>query len=340
MIGSAINMIVLNRAGSAGTVCAMAKSGGQRVVYANGRYVPEHEAGVSIFDSALMFGDMVFEFTRTFAHKPFRLRQHLERLYASMKILRIDCGMSIDEMQRITDDVLARNLEGLDARVDVQILHDVSRGILGVYDRVFDAKRAGQPTVIVGSYPLDLHLAELADAYETGVHAVIPPQHSIPSRLLDAKLKTRSRQHYQIANQQAHDVDPDAFALLVDDDGFITEGTGANFFIVKDGQLSTPEGRNVLRGVSRSMVFDLAMQLSIPCRQYNIEPCDAHEADEAFFTSTPFCLLSVAQLDGRPIADGRPGPMARRLLEAWSERVGVDIVAQARYCARTLRESL
>ena len=327
----------MNRVAPNGIVLEMTMPG-QRVVYVNGRYVPEHEAGVSIFDSAMVFGDVVFEFARTFAHKPFRVGQHLERLYASMNIVRIDCGMSIDEMERITDELLARNLEGLDPVVDALILHEVSRGILGVYGRVFGDERARQPTVIVAAFPLDLHLAEIDDAYETGVHAVIPPQRSIPSRLLDAKLKTRCRQHYQIANQQAHDVDPSAFALLVDDDGFVTEGTGANFFMVKDGQLLTPEGRNVLRGVSRSMVFDLAGQLGIRCRQCNIEPYDAHLADEAFFTTTPFCLLGIARLNGRLLGDGRPGAVGRRLLETWGDQVGIDIAEQARYCAKMNRE--
>ena len=93
----------------------------QREVYFNGRYVPESQASVSIYDSALMFGDMAFEFTRTFKHKPFRLREHLDRLYASMKILRIDPGMSLDEMEKVTLEVLEHNAPLVQPEIDFQM---------------------------------------------------------------------------------------------------------------------------------------------------------------------------------------------------------------------------
>ena len=97
-----------------------------RTVYFNGAFVPESEARVSIFDSALMYGDMAFEMTRTFNHKPFRLREHLERLYGSLRLLEIDCGLTIDEMERATLATLERNIPTVSADVDWQIMHDVS----------------------------------------------------------------------------------------------------------------------------------------------------------------------------------------------------------------------
>ena len=120
-----------------------------RVVYFNGRYVPESEARVSIFDSALMFGDMAFEMTRTFNRAPFRLRAHLDRLYASMRLLEIDCGMPIDEMERITLETLERNLPTEPEEMDWQIMHDVSRGPLPLYRSVFGLP-AGCPRGLAG----------------------------------------------------------------------------------------------------------------------------------------------------------------------------------------------
>lgn len=305
-----------------------------RVVYFSGRLVPESEARVSIFDSALMFGDMAFEFTRTFGHKPFRLKEHLERLYASMKILRIDPGMTLEAMTTITHDVIERTAKGLDPNIDLQILHEVSRGILGPYKRAIDNERdANGPTVVIGAYPMDLHLAGFAPLYEEGLRAVIPPQRAIPAHLIDPKMKTRSRQHYQMANMQAAHVDPKAWAVLIDGDGFIAEGTGANVFVVVDGVLCTPERRNILRGVSRGVIFDLAARLGIDCLERNLEAYDIYNADEAFFTSTPFCIAGITHLDGLPIGSGTPGPIVKRLRDAWSELVGVDIAAQARWCA-------
>ena len=92
----------------------------KRVTYFNGEHVPEHEARVSIYDSALMFGDMAFEVTRTFAHQPFRLRQHLERLYASLRMLEINCGLSIDQMEQATLETLEKNIP---TEEDLSLIH-------------------------------------------------------------------------------------------------------------------------------------------------------------------------------------------------------------------------
>ena len=228
----------------------------QRKVYLNGEFVSEADAKVSIFDSALMFGDMVFEMTRTFNGEPFRLREHLERLYIGLRILEIDCGLTIDEMEEATHQTIEVNRACFSEGEDFQIMHDVSRGPLGFYQSIFP--EGGRPTISINCWPLMWHLASVADAYDTGVHAVIPPQRSVPARLIDPKIKNRSRVYYQVANQQVKKVDPEAWALLTDEDGFITEGTGANFFIVKAGELFTPEGRNILRGVSRQALIEIA----------------------------------------------------------------------------------
>ena len=235
----------------------------QRQVYFNGKYVPESEARVSIFDSALMFGDMVFEVTRTYNHEPFRLREHLERLYAGIKILEIDCGLTIDEMEAVTLETMEVNASLFPEGLDMQIMHDVSRGPLALYDTVFP--QGLEPTVSINCWPLTYHLAGIADSYDTGVHAVTVPQRSVPSRLIDPKIKNRSRIYYQVAGVQAGKVEPGAYPILMDDDGFLTEGAGANFFIVRDGELFTPEGRNILRGVTRGAVMDLAASEGIPC---------------------------------------------------------------------------
>ena len=100
------------------------------------------------------------------------------------------------------------------------------------------------------------------------------------------------------------------WALLLDDDGFISEGTGDNFFIIKDGVVISPEGRNILRGISRQYVIDeLCPQLGLTCVERNFEPYDVYTADEAFMTGTPFCALPVTSLNGLDIGNGKPGPI-------------------------------
>ena len=119
------------------------------------------------------------------------------------------------------------------------------------------------------------------------------------------------------------------WALMIDPDGFITEGTGSNFFMVKDNVLFTPEGRNVLRGITRQTVIEeLAPILNIKVVEKNLEPFDVYEADEAFVTSTPFCLIPAVSLNGLKINDGKPGQITQSLIKKWGEIVGVDIVGQ------------
>lgn len=306
-----------------------------RVVYMNGRFVPETEARISIYDSALMFGDMVFEMTRSFNKKQFKLREHLDRLYTGLKILRIPLEMTIEEMEQACYVTIARNDSVFAANDEHRLMINVSRGPLGIYAPIFGNKM--EPTVVIADFPLKWTVAGMARYYDQGINSVIPSQRAIPATFMDPKIKNRSRMWYQMANIEVSQVEGDNnWALLIDPDGYITEGTGDNFFMVKDGQLYTPEGRNILRGISRTYVMELAEQLGIPSHECNIEPYDVYGADEAFLTATPFCILPTTHLNKSPIGDGKMGPITRKLLEQWSENVGVDIVRQIRDYAREM----
>lgn len=298
-----------------------------RIVYMNGRFIPESDAKISIYDSALMFGDMVFEMTRSFNKKQFRLRDHLERLYIGIKILRIPIKMTIDEMEEICHETVKRNELVFDAHDEHRLMINVSRGPLGIYAPIFGGKL--EPTLVIADFPLKWTVASMAELYEKGINSVIPSQRSIPAKLMDPKIKNRSRVWYQMANIEVSQVKGDNnWALLIDQDGYITEGTGDNFFMVKNGELFTPEGRNILRGVSRAYVFELAEQLNIPYHECNIEPYDIYDADEAFLTGTPFCILPTTSLNSLKIGNGKMGEITTNLLNKWSENVGVNIVEQ------------
>ncbi len=301
-----------------------------RVVWHNGRLVPEAEARISIYDSALMFGDMAFEMTRSFNGLQFKLREHLERLYASMKYLRIRVPMTIDEMEQACYETIEANQETFLPDDEHRLMIDVSRGLLSIYEGVVGLEPG--PNVLIADFPLRWTVAGMSRLYDVGVNAVIPSQRAIPAELLDPKVKNRSRIHYMMSNiEVAGHAGEGNWALMLDPDGFVAEGSGVNFFMVKDGRLLTPEGRNVLRGISREYVIrELAPQLGIECVETNLDRYDVATADEAFMTGTPFCMLPVTALDHDAIGDGKPGSMTRSLLEAWSENVGVDIVGQIR----------
>lgn len=304
----------------------MTKQG--RLVYFNGQLVPETEAKVSIYDSALMFGDMVFEMTRSFNKKQFKLREHIDRLYAGIKILRIPLAMTPKEMERACHETVNAN-EHLFANDDEhRLMIDVSRGLLGIYQGIEGLHKG--PNVIIADFPLRWTVAGMSKLFETGINAVITSQRAIPASLLDPKVKNRSRIHYLMANIEASQIAGDNnWALLLDPDGFVAEGTGDNFFIVKDGVVITPEGRNILRGISRAYIIEeICPQIGATVVERNIEAYDVHTADEAFMTGTPFCMLPVTALNGDRIGAGKIGPVFTRLIRQWSENTGVDIIGQ------------
>jgi len=311
----------------------------ERMVYLNGKFVPERDAKISIYDSALMFGDMVFEMTRSFNGKQFMLREHLERLYRGLKQLRIPIHQTIDEMEALVYRTMEMNQPAFAPTDEHRMVINVSRGPLGLYSIVFDGKL--EPTVVIADFPVKWTVAPLAHLYDEGIHLVVPSQRAIPAQLLDPKIKNRSRIHYMIANLEVSLVDdPNAWALLLDPDGFVAEGTGSNFFIVSDGKLLTPEPRNVLRGTRRKYILELAGRLGMPTEERNLEFYDVIHADEAFFTSTAFCMLPCTKINGLDIGDGAVGAVYRRLLAAWSEEVGVDILAQTKAFAAEVGDSL
>lgn len=298
-----------------------------RLVYLNGKFVPESEARISIFDSALMFGDMIFEMTRSFNKKQFKLKEHLERLYAGIKILRIPLKMSINELEDICCEVIKKNDPLFTSSDEHRLMINVSRGPLAIYSQIFDGKIG--PTVVVADFPLKWTVVGMGKLFDAGINGVITSQRAIPAYLLDPKIKNRSRIHYQLANIEASQFKGDNnWALLLDPDGFVAEGTGDNFFIVKDDVIITPEGRNILRGISRAYIFELSEQLKLDYEEKNIEPYDVYTADEAFMTGTPFCLLPVTSLNSIPIGNGKMGKITKVLLSKWSENVGIDIVSQ------------
>ena len=303
------------------------KSG--RVVYHNGVFVDEKDAKVSIFDSALMFGDMVFEMTRSFNQEQFKLREHLERLYNGLQILQIPIKQSIEELEQICYDTVEKNKSVFLPTDEHRLLINVSRGPLGIYSDIFDNNL--EPTVIVADFPLKWTVAGMDELIDEGINAVVTSQRAIPAHLLEPKIKNRSRIHLQMANIEASNwKGKNNWALLLDPDGFIAEGTGDNIFFVKNGVVYTPEPRNILLGISRAYIFDLCEELGIKCVEKNLETYDAYTADESFMTATPFCLLPVTHFNGSKVGDGKMGKITQKLHDQWSKNVGVNIFQQIR----------
>lgn len=297
----------------------------ERQVYISGEMVPESEARISIFDSAVMLGDTVTESTRTFAHRPFKLEQHIARLYKSLKVTRIDPGCNADQMKRITLEVLDANRSHMGDGEDCWIVHNISRGrsVAGADPTI----QRSNATVMIFTQPMDLR--SWASFFRSGCHAVTAMSRIVPAQSLDARIKNRSRMAYTLAEIEIKLVDPQAQGIILDQDGFVAENKGGNIFALCDGVLRTPFSNNCLEGVSRATLIELACELGIPVKEANLLPYDLYTADELFFTSTPYCIMPATRFNGLPVGDGQVGPVTRQLLNAWSELVGVDIVAQA-----------
>ena len=298
------------------------------IAYLNGEFMPVSECMVSISDRGFG-GDSVYDVERTFNGKIFRLEAHLDRLYRSLKYVRIDPRMTKEEMAEITLEVMRRN-EHLRGNGDWSVAQTITRGVaLGnTTGRITSVIDDVPPTVFINVYAPPFK--RYAHLHEEGIHAIIPKTRNYHPDAVDNKAKHRSRLNLTMAMLDVVEMDPEAWPLLLDYYGNISEGTGSNFFIVTDGIIKTPTDTSILQGISRDTVIRLAKDLDIPCVEEDIQPFDAYTADEAFMTGTSHSMLPISRIDWRTIGEEMPGPVVKRLLAAWSEMVGLDIVDQAR----------
>lgn len=296
----------------------------ERQVYISGRMVPESAATISIFDSAILLGDCVTESTRTFRHQPFRLKDHIVRLYKSLKVCRVNPGLTPDEMTAATLQVLDANRCQMGPLDDCWIVHNISRGLMKPGPSPAQTNPA---TIMIFTSPMDLR--GWARYYTEGCHAVTSFSRAIPAQSLDARIKNRSRLFYTMADTEARLMDPDAQVVILDIDGNVSENKGGNVFAVSEGILKTPSLENCLAGISRQTALELAQQLNIPIRETSLQMYDLYTADEVFFTSTPYCIMPATKFNGLQVGNGKVGPVTQSLLSAWSQHVGMDIVEQA-----------
>jgi branched-chain amino acid aminotransferase len=297
---------------------------GERIAYFNGRFVPEREVLVPFRDRGFKYGDAVFDTTRTFGHRPFKVAEHVERLYRSLRYLRIDPGLTPAQMIEITDEVLRRNLPLLDPDDDYWVTQRVSRGLDLAHREIWN--QTG-PTVIVECVPLPLR--ERAALYRDGIAVATPSVRRTPPQSLSPRVKTHNYLNMIAGDLEVRSHTPGAWAILLDTDGNLAEGLGSNIFLVSEGRLCTPREQSVLAGISRETVIDLAREAGITVVETDVDLYDAYNADEAFLTSTSLCICPVASVNGARIGTGAvPGPMTRRLSEAYSRFVDFDFVGQ------------
>jgi len=296
----------------------------QPVVYFRGRLLNESEVALPINDGGFVLGTTVTEQLRTFAGSVFRLDQHLDRLFHSLEIIGVDPGLNREEYAQVILNVAAHNHPLLERNADLAVATFVTPGPY----RTMAQGAAPGPVVCVHSYPLPFAL--WANSYSNGESLAVPAVRQVAISAWPRELKCRSRMHYYLADRQARDIDPHARALLLDGDGFVTEATTASMVIYRSGEgLIMPPPERVLPGISAAAMIDLARELDIPTSNRDLSIDDVASADEVLLASTTCCLLPVVRLNNHPIGTGKPGPVFAKLISAWSEHVGIDIIAQA-----------
>jgi branched-subunit amino acid aminotransferase/4-amino-4-deoxychorismate lyase len=288
--------------------------------YLNGEWRDASSIRLSLDDIGVTLGVAVVERLRTFGGKPFEVEGHLRRLRRSLEIVGWDAAPLVDEVRAAIEEFVRRNSPLVAPGDDWAIAAFITPG---------STADAAQPTVCVHGFPLAF--STFADRYDAGVHLCVVDVRQTPDNCWPPELKCRSRMHYYLADREAARRFPGSRALLLDQRGYVGEASTANVVCWSQaGGIVVPRLEGVLPGISQAFLFALADEFGIARREADITPEEFCAADEIWLTSTSVCLLPVTRVDDHVIGDGRPGPTYRKLLAAWSTRVGVDVAGQAR----------
>ncbi|MBN2517551.1 MAG: branched-chain-amino-acid transaminase [Candidatus Altiarchaeota archaeon] len=273
------------------------------LVYIDGKFYPKGDAKISVFDHGLLYGDGVFEGIRCYNGVVFRLKQHIDRLYSSAQYINLRIPVSKEEMGKIVCDTIRKN-----GQKDAYVRLVVTRGF---GDLGLDPRKCPKPTTICISQQFD---PLYGDMYDKGISIVSVGARRIAPDSFDVKAKTLNYLNNILAKIQANLAGCDE-ALMMNNLGYACEGTGDNFFIVKDGKIYTPPTEaGVLRGITRQVVFEIADKLRTRYTEKNLTLFDVYTADEAFMTGTAAEIIPIICVDDRTIGDGKPGAITKRLM--------------------------
>ncbi len=278
------------------------------MIYLNGQFMPLEDARIPVLDRGFIFGDGVYEVIPAYSRHPFRLQEHLRRLQASLESIRLPNPHSAAEWSRLIHRLIELNEAG-----DQSVYLHVTRGV-AKRDHAFPVGVA--PTVFMMSNPLSTPPRQQV---EKGVGVVT----AADNRWLRCDIKAISLLPNVLLRQLA--IDTDCVEAVLIRDGLLTEGAASNIFVVRSGILLTPPKSNLmLPGVTYDVVLELAQADSIRCEVRAVKESELREADEAWLTSSTKEVLAITRLDGKPVGDGKPGPMFRRmysLYQDYKERV-------------------
>lgn len=294
-----------NESKTSGSTLPAAK---QSTIYVDGEFLPESEAKVSVFDHGLLYGDGIFEGIRFYNGRVFRLEEHHDRLWDSARSICLEIPMSKEEMTEALLETIRRN--GLR---DGYIRQIVTRGVGNLGLNPVQCKK---PTVIIIAATIALYSEEV---YRKGLTIVTCATRRSGPATLNPAVKSLNYLNNVMARIEANLAGADE-ALMLNDAGNVAECTADNVFIIKKGQIFTPPiAAGALRGITRSVVFEIADELGIKISETDITRHDIFVADECFLTGTAAEVIPVIKADGRVIGSGKPGEMSGRLIARFRE---------------------
>jgi branched-subunit amino acid aminotransferase/4-amino-4-deoxychorismate lyase len=293
------------------------------LAYLNGQLLPQDEARLPLHDAGFVMGATVTDLCRTFRHRLFRLADHLARFHQSCRAARIPQPVGDAELTRLAEELTAHNAALLRPEQELALVMFATPGPVGYYGGL-PGGAEGPPTLGLHTFPLPF--ARYVRLFREGARLVVPATRHVPAACVDPRIKMRSRLFWWLAEQEAHDIDPGASALLLDAAGNVTETAAANFLLVKDGIVFTPPRASVLGGISLRVTEELCGRLGIRFKERALTLDACLTADEAMLASTPYGLAGVCRINGAALP--WPGPVFQRLLAAWGEMAGLDLRSQ------------
>ncbi len=279
------------------------------LVYFNGEFVPESEAKISVFDHGFLYGDGVFEGIRAYNGRVFKLKEHIDRMYDCAKVIKLKIPLSKEEFANAILETLRKN--GLR---DAYIRPIVTRG---VGDLGLNPDICKDPQVIIITKPWG---AMYGDLYEKGLKAVTVTVRRNAIDSLPPNIKSLNYLNNVLAKIEANAKGGDE-AIFLDHLGYVSEGSGDNIFVVKNGVVYTPPTLNNLRGITRAVTIEIIEKLGIPFKETNLGLFDLYSADEMFVTGTAAEICPITVIDGRVIGDGKPGEITKKLMSEFRKIV-------------------
>jgi branched-chain amino acid aminotransferase len=277
------------------------------LIYLDGKFVPKSEAKVSVYDHGFLYGDGVFESIKAYNGRVFKLKEHVDRLYDSAKAIAMDICLTKDEMTEIILETLRKN-----NLKDAYIRLIVSRGI---GDLGLDPRKCEKSSVIIIAQGWGAMYGNLYEVGITGVSVCV--RRNAPDAL-SPNIKSLNYLNNILAKIEANEKGGDE-AIFLDQNGFVCEGSADNIFVVKNNKVYTPFTSSNLKGITKATAIELLDEMGYETIEANMGLFDLYTADEIFVTGTLAEMVSLINVDGRQIGDGKPGPLFRKLAKGFKE---------------------